>query len=61
VSADAGFVELARRCGPPPKVIHLQRCDFPLRVIENLLRRHAIRIAEFEQSPSSAVLILGAP
>jgi hypothetical protein len=52
--------DLGLRQARGPK-IHLARCERPLRVIENLLRHHLIRIAEFEQSPFSAVLLPGGP
>jgi predicted nuclease of predicted toxin-antitoxin system len=58
LTADADFVELSQRLGWPPKVIHLQRCDYPARVIENLLRQNAIRIAEFERDPSVGMLAI---
>ena len=34
ITTDADFVALMTRHGPPPKLIHLERCDFPFRVIE---------------------------
>jgi predicted nuclease of predicted toxin-antitoxin system len=37
VTADADFVMLSRSLGWPPKVIHIEQCDFPLRVIDELL------------------------
>jgi predicted nuclease of predicted toxin-antitoxin system len=60
LTADSDFVELAERLGWPPKVIHLQRCDYPARVIENLLRQHAIRIAEFERNRTTGILVIAA-
>jgi len=60
VTADADFVDLANRFGNPPKVVHLERCDFPARVIESLLRRNAILIAEFEKETESSVLVIAA-
>jgi predicted nuclease of predicted toxin-antitoxin system len=50
LSADRDFVQLAERLGPPPKVIRVERCDFPSRVVEQLLRREAIRIHDFLKS-----------
>jgi predicted nuclease of predicted toxin-antitoxin system len=47
VSTDRDFVHLAERAGPPPKVIRIDRCDFPAKVIEQLLRREALRIHDF--------------
>jgi len=45
ITTDGDFLELSGRRGWPPKVVHLVRCDYPARVIENLLRQNAIRIA----------------
>jgi predicted nuclease of predicted toxin-antitoxin system len=45
VSTDRDFVHLAERLGPPPKVIRIERCDFPAKTIEQLLRRDALRIS----------------
>jgi len=58
VSADADFYELATTIGPPPKVIWLRRWTHPTRDAEDLLRRNAIRIAEFERDPELGVLVL---
>ena len=56
VSQDADFAELAGLYGPPPKVIWLrcgnQKTDF----MEALLRRHAVRIAEFETDANTGCL-----
>ena len=57
VSTDRDLVQLAERFGPPPKVIRIERCDFPSRTIELLLRREAIRIYAFLES-NRAVLLL---
>lgn len=57
VTTDADFVQLAVQRGSPPKVIRIERCDFRTAEVENLLRRNAIRIAEFERS-DLAVLVL---
>ena len=61
ITADADFVALVNRRGPPPKLIHLERCDFPFNVIEELLRQNAIRISEFENDPHASLLILRPP
>jgi predicted nuclease of predicted toxin-antitoxin system len=58
VTTDADFVALAQRFGSPPKLIHIEECDFPLRVIEDLLRRSAIRISEFGKDPDRGLLVL---
>jgi predicted nuclease of predicted toxin-antitoxin system len=58
VSADADFVLLAEQRGAPPQVIYLPQCDFPAAVIEELLRRNAVRIAEFLRDPGSSVLVI---
>jgi predicted nuclease of predicted toxin-antitoxin system len=58
VTADADFFELAITLGPPPKVIWLRRWTHPTRDAENVLRREAVRIAEFGVATESGVLIL---
>jgi predicted nuclease of predicted toxin-antitoxin system len=60
VTADSDFVELSDRLGWPPKVVHLERCDFPFVVIEQLLRQSAIRIAEFERDSTTGLLVIRA-
>ena len=57
VSTDLDFVRLAERLGPPPKVIPIERCDFPARVIEQLLRREALRIHDFLESDRAVLLL----
>ena len=47
ISADRDFVRLAERFGSPPKAILIDRCDFPSRIVEQLLRREALRIHDF--------------
>ena len=42
-------------------MIHLERCDFPFHVIEELLRQNAIRISEFENDPNAGLLIIRPP
>lgn len=58
VTTDADFVTLSRRLGFPPKVIHLEQCDFPFRAIEDLLRRNAIWVADFASDATAGVLML---
>lgn len=58
VTTDSDFVALVTRHGTPPKLIHLERCDFPLRVIEEIIRQNAIRISEFEADVDARLLIL---
>jgi predicted nuclease of predicted toxin-antitoxin system len=57
VSADLDFVHLVERLGPPPKVIRIERCDFPARLIEQLLRREALRIRDFLDSGRPVLLL----
>jgi predicted nuclease of predicted toxin-antitoxin system len=57
ISANGDFVQLAEKTGPPPKVIRIERCDFPPRVIEDLLRREAARINDFLSSKESVLLL----
>ncbi|MCU1239223.1 MAG: hypothetical protein JWP63_7190 [Candidatus Solibacter sp.] len=58
VTTDADFAALSRRLGWPPKIIHLEECDFPLLSIEDLLRRNAVRIAEFEKDLTCGLLAM---
>jgi hypothetical protein len=39
-------------------VIHIEECDFPFRVIEDLLRRSAVRISEFDKDSNVGLLAL---
>lgn len=58
VTTDSDLVTLATERGWPPKVIHVEECDFPLRIIEDLLRQNAVRIAEFEKDPHAGLLAI---
>lgn len=50
ISADLDFVHLAERLGPPPKIVRIERCDYRSIVIEQLIRREAVRIHAFLES-----------
>lgn len=56
VTADSDFIRMLEDLGAPPKIVHLQRCNAPFRLIEDALRRNAIRIASFERSPDETLL-----
>lgn len=58
VTADADFYDLATALGPPPQVVWLRECNYPIFDAEELIRSQAIRIAEFLRDPERAVLIL---
>jgi len=58
VSADSDFFELAATLGPPPKVIWLRRWTYRTKDVELVLRREAIRIAEFTSDTESGFLVL---
>lgn len=58
ITTDADFVALGQRLGWPPKIIHLEQCDQPLRTIEELLRRSAVRITEFAKVDRLGILVL---
>lgn len=49
---------LAEQRGVPPQVIHIPQCDYPAAVIEDMLRRSAVRIAEFIKDPHRKVLTI---
>jgi predicted nuclease of predicted toxin-antitoxin system len=60
VTADRDdYAALARRFGPPPKVILLESWRYPTRFAEQLLRRNAILIAHFGAT-DEAILVLRA-
>jgi len=58
LTADRDFYELAISHGHPPKVIYIERCDFGTAAVESLIRKQAIRIADFLFNKDTAVLIL---
>ena len=60
VTADADFVRLAEERGAPPKVIRLENCNYKTAIVEELLRRNAVRIAELEQSRRPLVIFRNA-
>ena len=49
---------MAITIGPPPKVIWLKGYDYPTAIVEEVMRREAIRNAEFEKDPEQVVLVL---
>ncbi len=58
VTTDGDFAVLSGHKGWPPKVIHLEECDFPFRIIEELLRQNAVRISEFDKDSHAGLLAL---
>jgi predicted nuclease of predicted toxin-antitoxin system len=60
VRADADFVRLAEDRTPPPRVIRLENCNYKTAVVEELLRRYAIRIADLEHSDRPILIIRNA-
>lgn len=60
VTADSDFFELATMHGPPPKVIWLRRWTHPTASAERVLRREAVRIAEFADDPERDLIVLDA-
>jgi predicted nuclease of predicted toxin-antitoxin system len=57
VTADSDFLDFAKLRGSPPKVIHLENCDYRTSQVESLLRHHAIWIAELEHSSRTTLAI----
>jgi predicted nuclease of predicted toxin-antitoxin system len=57
VTADADFMRLSKERGDPPKVVRLENCNYKTAVVEELLRRNAVRIAELEQSRKALLII----
>jgi predicted nuclease of predicted toxin-antitoxin system len=57
VTADCDFLALADSRGTPPKVVHLENCNYRTRRVEELIRRHAILIAEMGQSSRPTLVV----
>jgi predicted nuclease of predicted toxin-antitoxin system len=57
VTADSDFLDLASSRGAPPYVVRLENCNYRTSQVEDLLRRHAILIAELEQSSRATLVI----
>ncbi|MBV8073538.1 MAG: DUF5615 family PIN-like protein [Acidobacteriaceae bacterium] len=51
------YPPLARRFGPPPKVILLESWRYPSNVAVELIRRNAIRIAEFAANKNGLLIL----
>jgi predicted nuclease of predicted toxin-antitoxin system len=61
ITSDRDFVELVRLHGPPPKVMRIENCNVRLALIEQLLRREALRILSFVESKQSLLLLQRPP
>jgi predicted nuclease of predicted toxin-antitoxin system len=57
VTADSDFLGLATERGGPPKVVRLENCNYKTAIVEDILRRNAVRIAELERSPRTVLII----
>ncbi len=57
VTADADFLNLAADRGVPPKVVHLENCNYKTNQVERLLRRNAILIVELQHSAKPVLVI----
>lgn len=57
VTADSDFVELSQSRGAPPKVVQLVKCDYRTSRVEEVLRRHAVLIADLKSSERAILLI----
>ncbi len=57
ISTDADFIQLGGQHGHPPKLIHLEQCDYPLKEIEEILRSNSLRISEFEFSDAGVLTL----
>ncbi len=50
LTADSDFLDLSHDRGCPPKVIHIENCSFRTAAVEALIRRYAVRVAQFEHA-----------
>jgi predicted nuclease of predicted toxin-antitoxin system len=57
VTADSDFIDLAEQRGAPPKIVRLDRCNYRTPRVEELLRRNAIRLAEWSRSSGATIII----
>lgn len=57
VTADSDFIDLAKSRGAPPKVVRLENCNYRTSRVEDLLRRNAVRLTEFEQTEQAVLTI----
>ena len=57
ITADTDFVTMANTCGPPPKVILLENCDYPSSTAVRIISANAILLSQFERD-NRALLIL---
>lgn len=56
VSTDSDFERLAHRV-PNARVVILRSCNYPTRIAAEVLRRNAIRIAEFAASRNPVIVL----
>jgi predicted nuclease of predicted toxin-antitoxin system len=57
ISTDQDLVHLVERLRPPPKIIRIERCDFPSRIVAQLIRREALRVHDFPVSERAVLLL----
>jgi len=57
LTADTDFITLANTLGAPPKIILLENCDYPTKIAAQLIRANTVRIAEFERSRDSLLIL----
>jgi predicted nuclease of predicted toxin-antitoxin system len=58
VTADgSGYPPMAKRLGPPPKIILLESWRYPTRIAFDLLRTNSILIAEFARSDQGLLIL----
>ena len=60
ITIDSDFVAMSQRLCWSPKVIHIEHCDYPFRVIEDILRRNAVRISGVDKD-NAGLLTLRLP
>lgn len=60
VTADSDFLALARERGSPPQVVRIENCNDRTARVEELLRTHALRIAELVNSSRAFLIIRNA-
>ena len=57
LSTDHDLVQLVERRGPPPKIIRIERCDFPSKIIEQLFAHASASTTSWHQTKLLALKV----
>lgn len=57
MTADSDFLALSQQFGSPPKVVRIENCSIRTAAVEALIRRNAVRLADFEGSERPLLIL----